>query len=69
MDFVLRSLKNAYRLNTSWFSNNCVFGPKNLTALMKSLDIITKIIAARKPTIQLARGNVQHYNIPLQAAF
>ena len=24
---------SAYRLNTSWLSNNCLFGPKNLTAL------------------------------------
>ena len=57
MDFVLRSLKNAYRLNTSWLSNNSVFVPKNLTALMKSLDIITPIKGQQRPTQQLARGN------------
>ena len=50
MHHVLRPLMSAYRLNTSWLSNNCLFGPKNLTALMKSLDIITQKIAARKPT-------------------
>ena len=50
MHHVLRPLMSAYRLNTSRLSNNCLFGPKNLTALMKSLDIITQRIAARKPT-------------------
>ena len=39
MHHVLRPLMSAYRLNTSWFSNNCLFGPKNLTALMKSLRL------------------------------